>query len=269
MKRFPWRQARIVFVFHFLVSTYSAENSLHAGWTSGKEAVSVLGQNDFSSEQANQGGGTPSVTSLSQPYDLALDPTTRKLFVCDGANNRILRYSSAAAAATGGSAEAVFGQDDFNSSAAGSAANRFNTPRGITVDATGRLWVADANNARVLMFTDASNRSNGPSADGLLGAVTFGAPVFGSGQGQFSSPDDVSAGVSGVIWVVDSLNHRVLRFDDGAAKAEAKKVENDRRAKAIMQGYTGNSCPECQNFTMVRNGTCEKCDTCGSTSGCS
>ena len=54
-----------------------------------------------------------------------------------------------------------------------------------------------------------------------------------------------------------------------AAKAEAKKVEADRRAKAIMQGYTGNMCPECSNFTMVRNGTCEKCDTCGSTSGCS
>jgi ribonucleoside-diphosphate reductase alpha chain len=53
------------------------------------------------------------------------------------------------------------------------------------------------------------------------------------------------------------------------AKQEAKKVESDRRAKSLMQGYTGNSCPECQNFTMVRNGTCEKCDTCGSTSGCS
>lgn len=36
-----------------------------------------------------------------------------------------------------------------------------------------------------------------------------------------------------------------------------------------MQGYTGNMCSECQNFTMVRNGTCEKCDTCGATSGCS
>ncbi|MCB1420433.1 MAG: vitamin B12-dependent ribonucleotide reductase, partial [Notoacmeibacter sp.] len=59
------------------------------------------------------------------------------------------------------------------------------------------------------------------------------------------------------------------RADADAAKAEAKKLETDRRAKAIMQGYTGNSCPECQNFTMVRNGTCEKCDTCGSTSGCS
>ncbi|MFP1631265.1 vitamin B12-dependent ribonucleotide reductase [Zhengella sp. ZM62] len=57
--------------------------------------------------------------------------------------------------------------------------------------------------------------------------------------------------------------------DAETAKAEARKVESDRRAKAIMQGYTGNSCPECQNFTMVRNGTCEKCDTCGSTSGCS
>jgi ribonucleoside-diphosphate reductase alpha chain len=60
-------------------------------------------------------------------------------------------------------------------------------------------------------------------------------------------------------------------FTDAAASAaaDAKKVEADRRAKARMQGYTGNSCGECQNFTMVRNGTCEKCDTCGATSGCS
>ncbi|RUZ20428.1 hypothetical protein, partial [Mesorhizobium sp. M7A.F.Ca.CA.001.09.1.1] len=60
-------------------------------------------------------------------------------------------------------------------------------------------------------------------------------------------------------------------FTDAAAveAAEAKKLANDRRAKSLLQGYTGNSCSECQNFTMVRNGTCEKCDTCGSTSGCS
>jgi len=53
------------------------------------------------------------------------------------------------------------------------------------------------------------------------------------------------------------------------AQAAAKKVEADRRMKSIMQGYTGDSCSECQNFTMVRNGTCLKCDTCGATSGCS
>ena len=60
-------------------------------------------------------------------------------------------------------------------------------------------------------------------------------------------------------------------FTHDAAKeaAEAKAVAANRRQKAIMQGYTGNMCSECQNFTMVRNGTCEKCDTCGATSGCS
>lgn len=57
--------------------------------------------------------------------------------------------------------------------------------------------------------------------------------------------------------------------DAAAAKSDAKKIEADRRLKSMMQGYTGNMCSECQNFTMVRNGTCEKCDTCGATSGCS
>ncbi|MGB9142733.1 MAG: vitamin B12-dependent ribonucleotide reductase, partial [Aestuariivirga sp.] len=43
----------------------------------------------------------------------------------------------------------------------------------------------------------------------------------------------------------------------------------DLRAKARLQGYEGDSCGECGNFTLVRNGTCLKCNTCGSTSGCS
>ena len=60
-------------------------------------------------------------------------------------------------------------------------------------------------------------------------------------------------------------------FSDAADKeaADAKALAAERRVQAMMQGYTGNMCTECQNFTMVRNGTCEKCDTCGATSGCS
>jgi ribonucleoside-diphosphate reductase alpha chain len=46
-------------------------------------------------------------------------------------------------------------------------------------------------------------------------------------------------------------------------------MELDRRTEARMKGYEGDSCNECGNYTMVRNGTCLKCDTCGSTSGCS
>ena len=38
---------------------------------------------------------------------------------------------------------------------------------------------------------------------------------------------------------------------------------------ARLQGYEGDACNECGNFTLVRNGTCMKCNTCGATSGCS
>ncbi|MCV6598120.1 MAG: vitamin B12-dependent ribonucleotide reductase, partial [Mangrovicoccus sp.] len=43
----------------------------------------------------------------------------------------------------------------------------------------------------------------------------------------------------------------------------------DERSKAKMQGYEGDPCGECGNYTLVRNGTCMKCNTCGATSGCS
>ena len=52
------------------------------------------------------------------------------------------------------------------------------------------------------------------------------------------------------------------------AGSRQRSVE-DRRKEARMKGYVGESCPECANFTLVRNGTCLKCDTCGSTTGCS
>jgi ribonucleoside-diphosphate reductase alpha chain len=51
-----------------------------------------------------------------------------------------------------------------------------------------------------------------------------------------------------------------------AATADAR-IEQIRAAR--IKGYEGDSCGECGNFTLVRNGTCLKCDTCGATSGCS
>ena len=43
----------------------------------------------------------------------------------------------------------------------------------------------------------------------------------------------------------------------------------EKRAEARMKGFVGEACPECANFTLVRNGTCLKCETCGATTGCS
>ena len=58
-----------------------------------------------------------------------------------------------------------------------------------------------------------------------------------------------------------------------AAKSISAAVESDPimdpRAKAKLQGYEGDPCSDCGNYTLVRNGTCMKCNTCGGTSGCS
>ena len=54
-----------------------------------------------------------------------------------------------------------------------------------------------------------------------------------------------------------------------AAVATADKTMMSQRFEAKMKGYEGDPCGECANFTLVRNGTCMKCDTCGATSGCS
>jgi ribonucleoside-diphosphate reductase alpha chain len=52
-------------------------------------------------------------------------------------------------------------------------------------------------------------------------------------------------------------------------KDGSKAKLSERIAQAKAQGYAGDACGDCGNFTMVRNGTCLKCNTCGATSGCS
>ena len=54
-----------------------------------------------------------------------------------------------------------------------------------------------------------------------------------------------------------------------AVEALAERGASVLVAEARVKGYEGEACGECGNFTLVRNGTCLKCDTCGSTSGCS
>ncbi len=62
-----------------------------------------------------------------------------------------------------------------------------------------------------------------------------------------------------------------VAMDEAASApiAVATSSPIDARTKAKMQGYEGDPCGECGNYTLVRNGTCMKCNTCGATSGCS
>ena len=55
----------------------------------------------------------------------------------------------------------------------------------------------------------------------------------------------------------------------GAVVVRAASNTESRAQVARLKGYEGDACPECGHMTLVRNGTCLKCITCGSTTGCS
>lgn len=61
----------------------------------------------------------------------------------------------------------------------------------------------------------------------------------------------------------------LLRAPEPEATSSSQPTIGDRRAEALQKGHVGESCPDCGNCTLARSGTCLKCDTCGSTTGCS
>ncbi len=179
-------------------------------------AASVLGQGNFSTSNVPD---PPTARSLSQPEGIAIDPNTGKFFVADEGNNRVLRYSSAAAYQTNAAAEAVFGQADFVSKGIGTTATTMSSPYGITIDSSGRLWVCDYGNNRVLRFDNASTKATGAAADGVLGQPDFesatppGAPPHSS----FDAPGGVVVDGEGRLYVSDEELDRILRFDNAAS----------------------------------------------------
>ena len=79
---------------------------------------------------------------------------------------------------------------------------------------------------------------------------------------------DTDAGLQGLAPQISGSGDMALAVKSSTAVSSGA-VSLDARAKAKMQGYEGEACGECGNYTLVRNGTCMKCNTCGGTSGCS
>ncbi len=69
--------------------------------------------------------------------------------------------------------------------------------------------------------------------------------------------------------VLEASNPVGEMVDALGARLKEREVRAKRAAEARQKGYEGDACGSCGNFTLVRNGTCMKCNTCGSTSGCS
>lgn len=181
--------------------------------TNGMAATLVLGQPNFTSL-----AGVTTQTGMNSPNGAAVDPTTGKVFVAETANNRILRFASVCSLVNGAPAEAVLGQSNFTSSTAATAQNRMSSPVGPFVDSGGRLWVADVSNGRVLRFDNAASKANGANADGVLGQPNFTSSTSATTQSGMNYPLGVFVDSGGRMWVADSGNSRILRFDNAAAK---------------------------------------------------
>lgn len=182
-------------------------------------ALGVLGTTDF---VTNTSYTAPTIKTFSEPASVAVDPTTGKLFVADRDNRRVLRFSATAKLIAGSSAEAVFGQPDYvtrTANTGGISASSMNNPNAVSVDANGRLWVADRDNNRILRFDNASTKVSSVAADGVLGQPDFVTSTTGAAGGKMNAPACVFADANGRVWVADRANNRVLRFDDAAAKA--------------------------------------------------
>ncbi|MEM9016028.1 MAG: NHL repeat-containing protein [Verrucomicrobiota bacterium] len=195
--------------------------SLAAELENGQRAAAVIGQSSFTSELS----GTSS-TLMEDPRYVAVDPATGKLFVSDMTRHRILRFSSVAAASKGAAAEAVLGQPNFSSIFPAASQTGFDTPKGLFVDGEGRLWVADSGNHRVVYFENAANLPSGAPANRRFGQSSFTSSSSGTSDSKMDDPSDVTIDFLGNLWVADTGNHRVLRFEDptGSFSSEADLV---------------------------------------------
>ncbi|MEZ5901129.1 MAG: vitamin B12-dependent ribonucleotide reductase [Hyphomicrobiaceae bacterium] len=100
------------------------------------------------------------------------------------------------------------------------------------------------------------------------------AAVLGETAGIMRASEGLSSGAQ----TAHVIGANVMKADTEIYAEASVSIEpvlskselyRQRIQNARLRGYEGVACPECANFTMVRNGTCLKCDTCGSTSGCS
>jgi ribonucleoside-diphosphate reductase alpha chain len=133
--------------------------------------------------------------------------------------------------------------------------------KGLTRSRTDRLKVMQGG-ADVVSSSPAGGGPAGETGRGGAGGKVTSLSSIGP-RGEISGSTALKAEPEQKISPTQELEHLT------EARVHAKIAAAERRAEAKVKGYEGEMCSECLNFTLVRNGTCLKCDTCGSTTGCS
>lgn len=194
---------------HVIIAACLAATGVRAQFPDYPAADLVLGAADFTT--VGTGAATPS--GMAYPRGLAIDPHTGKLFVSAQVQHRILRFPAAPGLANGADAELVFGQVDFSDTDSGATATTFYVPMGLHVDGSGRLWVADHSNHRVLMFQGAANLPGfGTPADRVFGQPDFTTVSSGTSDSKMKNPRHVFVDAADNLWVADHVNNRILKF---------------------------------------------------------
>jgi sugar lactone lactonase YvrE len=176
----------------------------------GTDAIAdrVFGQSNFTGRAAGSGPG-----GLNQPYAVEVDGTGN-VFAADFGNNRVLEYNTPLSSDS--YADRVFGQPNFTSTSentGGVSAGSLRNPSGVTVDATGNLYVADRSNNRVLEY-DAPLTADtiADQAFGQLNFVSVSCNKGGLSANSLCLPAGVDVDGSGGLWVADFGNNRVIKY---------------------------------------------------------
>jgi ribonucleoside-diphosphate reductase alpha chain len=101
------------------------------------------------------------------------------------------------------------------------------------------------------------------------GFVRSKTPLYVYNGGAMANGNGAAHANGNGLAVASAAGHATAAVAVSYGVAEAVEMRLEQVREARLKGYEGDSCGECGNFTLVRNGTCLKCDTCGSTSGCS
>ena len=115
---------------------------------------------------------------------------------------------------------------------------------------------------------DVTTTGSGEAQSDLVNKVTSRGFIRNQGLVVYSNGTAAAAAVEEPV-VAMRVETPAPTQAAASAPATAEAIIAERVQQARMQGYEGEACPECHNFTLVRNGTCLKCNTCGSTTGCS